>query len=55
MVELYADLSESVGKQYDNWFLGNYFSKQNLTIIKKQWGENLSKFEGVSKSQGGLL
>ena len=51
MVELYADLRESVGKQYDNWFLKNYCT----AAIKKQWGENLSKFEGIQLPGGVTL
>ena len=43
MVEMYVELNETVTSQYDNIFLKNY----TTALIKKQWGENLGKFEGM--------
>ena len=51
MVEMYVELNESVGSQYDNLFLKNY----TTALIKKQWGENLSKFEGMTLPGGVTL
>ena len=48
MVEMYVELNESVTSQYDNIFLKNY----TTALIKKQWGENLSKFEGMTLPGG---
>ena len=48
MVEMYVELNESVTSQYDNLFLKNY----TTALIKKQWGENLSKFEGMTLPGG---
>lgn len=48
MVEMYIELDENVGSQYDNLFLKNY----TTALIKKQWGENLSKFEGMTLPGG---
>jgi len=51
MVEMYVELNESVGSQYDNLFLKNY----TTALIKKQWGENLGKFEGMQLPGGVTL
>ena len=51
MVEMYVELNESVTSQYDNIFLKNYAT----ALIKKQWGENLSKFEGMQLPGGVTL
>ena len=51
MVEMYIELDENVGSQYDNLFLKNY----TTALIKKQWGENLSKFEGMQLPGGVTL
>jgi len=51
MVEMYVELNESVTSQYDNLFLKNY----TTALIKKQWGENLSKFEGMTLPGGVTL
>ena len=51
MVEMYVELNESVGSQYDNLFLKNY----TTALIKKQWGENLGKFEGMQLPGGVVL
>ena len=51
MVEMYIELDENVGSQYDNLFLKNY----TTALIKKQWGENLSKFEGMTLPGGVTL
>ena len=51
MVEMYIELLETVGSQYDNLFLKNYCT----AAIKKQWGENLGKFEGMQLPGGVTL
>ena len=51
MVEMYVELNETVTSQYDNIFLKNY----TTALIKKQWGENLGKFEGMQLPGGVTL
>ena len=51
MIEMYIELLETVGSQYDNLFLKNYCT----AAIKKQWGENLGKFEGMQLPGGVTL
>ena len=40
MLEMFVEEAESVGGVYNNLFMKNYVT----AILKKQWGENISKF-----------
>ena len=44
MIEMFVEEAESVGGVYNNLFMKNYVT----AILKKQWGENISKFEGMT-------
>ena len=44
MLEMFVEEAESVGGVYNNLFMKNYVT----AILKKQWGENISKFEGMT-------
>lgn len=46
--EAYVEAPLSVGNVYNNLFLKEY----TTALIKKQWGENLSKFEGMQLPGG---
>ena len=48
IVETYLDLTTAGGTMYDELFIKEYAT----AVIKKQWGENLSKFEGVQLPGG---
>ena len=45
MIEMFVEEAESVGGVYNNLFMKNYVT----AILKKQWGENISKFEGMTR------
>ena len=51
MLEMFVEEAESVGGVYNNLFMKNYVT----AILKKQWGENLSKFEGMTLPGGVTL
>ena len=51
MIEMFIELSEDVGGVYNNLFMKNYVT----AILKKQWGENISKFEGMTLPGGVTL
>ena len=48
MLEMFVEEAESVGGVYNNLFMKNYVT----AILKKQWGENISKFEGMTLPGG---
>jgi|TARA_B100000900_G_C20544740_1_gene702035 hypothetical protein len=51
MLEMFVEEAESVGGVYNNLFMKNYVT----AILKKQWGENISKFEGMTLPGGVTL
>ena len=51
MLEMFVEEAESVGGVYNNLFIKNYVT----AILKKQWGENISKFEGMTLPGGVTL
>lgn len=51
LVELFISTSESLSKLYNDMFLKEY----TTALIKKQWGENLIKFEGMQLPGGVTL
>ena len=51
MLEMFVEEAESVGGVYNNLFMKNYVT----SILKKQWGENISKFEGMTLPGGVTL
>ena len=51
MIEMFIELNEDVGGVYNNLFMKNYVT----AILKKQWGENISKFEGMTLPGGVTL
>ena len=51
MIEMFIELADSVGGVYNNLFMKNYVT----AILKKQWGENISKFEGMTLPGGVTL
>ena len=51
MLEMFVEEAESVGGVYNNLFMKNYAT----AILKKQWGENISKFEGMTLPGGVTL
>ena len=51
MIEMFVEEAESVGGVYNNLFMKNYVT----AILKKQWGENISKFEGMTLPGGVTL
>lgn len=51
LVELFISTSESLSRLYNDMFLKEY----TTALIKKQWGENLIKFEGMQLPGGVTL
>ena len=51
MLEMFVEEAESVGGVYYSLFMKNYVT----AILKKQWGENISKFEGMTLPGGVTL
>ena len=51
MLEMFVEEAESVGGVYNNLFMKNYVT----AILKKHWGENISKFEGMTLPGGVTL
>lgn len=48
MIEAYVEAPLSIGTVYDSMFLKEF----TTALIKKQWGENLSKFGNVTLPGG---
>lgn len=51
LVELFISTSETLSRLYNDMFLKEY----TTALIKKQWGENLIKFEGMQLPGGVTL